>query len=152
MEIEVISGEIEKFKAGCILLSYFEESEELSPTLASIDKAVEGHISQLVKSGEIKGKSGEISLIHSYGKLPSERVAVIGLGKKSELTADKIRTAAAEALRSLRKKGCTEIAAALPPDTGVIERSNSAGLLLRGHSSVCITSANISPENRTIRT
>ena len=121
MEIEAINGEIEKFKAGCILLSYFEESEELSPTLASIDKAVEGHISQLVKSGEIKGKSGEISLIHSYGKLPSERVAVIGLGKKSELTADKIRTSAAEALRSLRKKGCTEIAAALPPDTGVID-------------------------------
>ena len=58
MEIEAISGEIEKFKANCILLGYFEEGGELSPIPASIDKAIDGHISQLVKSGEIKGKSG----------------------------------------------------------------------------------------------
>ena len=73
------------------------------------DKAMDGEITKLIKQGEIKGKAGEISIIHTMGKIPAGKAVVIGLGKSEDLTADKIRIAIADACRALRKKGVKHI-------------------------------------------
>jgi leucyl aminopeptidase len=52
----------------------------------------------------------EVTTIHSLGKLPADRVAVTGLGKPSELTANKVRGAMAETCRRLRKAGVEKVA------------------------------------------
>ena len=75
-----------------------------------MDKSLDGAISRLISQGEIKGKSGEITIIHSLGRLPSDRVVVVGLGKQAELTLDKVRGTVADTCRLLQKKGITDIA------------------------------------------
>ena len=82
MEIKAVIGDIAETKAGAIVLGLFEETEDLSPEMTKIDKVLDGAITNLIKEGEIKGKTGEISLIHSLGKLPAARVVAIGLGKR----------------------------------------------------------------------
>ena len=110
MEIKAITGDITEVKAGAIILGIFEEMEDLGNEPAKLDKALDGAITRLIREGEIKGTTGEISLIHSLGKLPASRVAIVGLGKKQELTLDRVRGVMAEACRYLQKKRITAVA------------------------------------------
>jgi len=109
VETKVITGDIEKIKADAVIINCFDGGESLSDAAAVIDKALDGAITQLISLGEIKGKQGEITFIHSLGKLPSAQVVVLGLGKRSELDKDRIRSSVAAALRQLRQKGAKEI-------------------------------------------
>lgn len=105
MKINVVSGDISAIKADAVIIGTFEDAKKPGGELALIDKLLGGAVARLMKEGEIKGKLSEVTLIHSLGKLAAERVAVVGLGKKAELTKDKVRQAAGETLRSLKKKG-----------------------------------------------
>ena len=105
MEIKLRIGDITKTGADAILFGVFDGVKKLNDDLASTDKAMDGEITRLIKQGEIKGKAGEISIIHTMGKIPAGKAVVIGLGKSEDLTADKIRIAIADACRALRKKG-----------------------------------------------
>ncbi len=110
MEIRVITTDITKVEAGAIVVNLFEGAKSLDSDIAIMDKALDGAISQLISQGEIKGKLSEITIIHSLGKLSAARVVIAGLGKKQELTLDKIRGVVAEACRLLQKKGIDDIA------------------------------------------
>jgi leucyl aminopeptidase len=105
MEIKVVTGDITTIKTDAIILNSFKGTKTLSGDIATVDKALDGAISQLIKQGVIKGNLNEITLLHSLGKLPASRVAITGLGKKRELTADKVRSAVAETCRYLKKNG-----------------------------------------------
>ena len=104
MEIKVIVGDIAEIEADAVMVNHFEDMESLEGDIADIDKALDGAISRLIAQGEIKGKPNEITIIHSLGKLPSARVAIVGLGKQKELSQDKVRGAVAGACRLLRQK------------------------------------------------
>ena len=110
MEIKIAIGDIAKIEAGAIVVNFFEGMEPLEDEIATIDKTLDGAISQLIGQGEIKGKLNEITVVHSLGHLPAARVVVVGLGKKEELSQDKVRGAVAETCRWLQKKGVDNIA------------------------------------------
>jgi len=110
MKIKTAIGNIAEVESGAIIVNFFEGLENLYGEIEVIDKALDGAITQLIKQGEIKGKVGEITVIHSLGKLPAARVVVAGLGKKDELSKDKVRRVVAETCRLLRKKGVDNLA------------------------------------------
>jgi len=110
MKIEVIAGDITEVEADAIIMSFFEGMERPDGDLAVIDKALDGAVSQLIGQGEIKGKLNEITIIHSLGKLPAARVVVVGLGKKEELSQDRVRLAVGETCRLLQQKGIGNVA------------------------------------------
>lgn len=107
--IRAMTGDINRIETDAILLSHFEEEKQPEGDTATVDKKLGGTITDLIKQGSIKGKLNEITLIHSLGKIPANHVVILGLGKKSELTANKIRGALAEACRYLRGKNITAI-------------------------------------------
>ncbi len=110
MEIKVEAGRITDASVDAVIVYFFEGMTHPEGIAVRVDKALGGTISQLISQGEIKGKLNQITVIHSLGRLPSQRVAVAGLGKRQELTLDRIRGAMAEACRLLRQKGVTSIA------------------------------------------
>ncbi len=130
MEIKVIAGDIAGMETGAIIVYLFEETERLDGELARIDGALGGAISQMVSRGEIKGKPDEVTIIHTLGRLPAGRVAVAGLGKKPELSRDKVRDSAAVVCRCLQQRR-VETAAAIVPDTGA-SRDKAAQALTEG--------------------
>ena len=110
MEIKVIAGDIAGIEADAILLNHFEDMKSPDGETAAVDRALGGAVSQLIKQGEIKGKLNEITMLHSFGKLPAARVVVVGLGKKSDLSVNKVRGAVAETCRWLRAREISTIA------------------------------------------
>jgi len=110
MEIKVVAGDIAKTEADAIMVPFFEGMERPEGDIATMDKALDGAISQLISQDEIKGKLNEITIIHSLGKLPAARAVIAGLGKQQELSQDKVRGAIAKACRLLRQKEVSSIA------------------------------------------
>ncbi len=133
MKIRVVVDDITKIKADAITVGIFEATERLSGDIATIDKALEGAIAQLISQGEIKGKLNEITIIHSLGKLPASRVVIAGLGKQQELTKDRVRGVIAETCRLLRQKNVDSIATvALGAETAGITLEGAAQALTEG--------------------
>jgi len=114
MEIKAITGDIARVRTGAIIVTHHEGKRRPEGETATLDKALKGAIARLIKQGEIKGKAGEITLLHSPAGVTAGRVVVAGLGKKRGLTLDKIRGAVAETLRYVRGKGITSAAVVVP--------------------------------------
>ena len=109
MKIKVTSGDITAIKAGAIIVNTFEDKKAPEGELARIDRLLDGSISRMMK-GEIKGKLSEITMIHTLGRLPAQRVVVTGLGKERELTQERVRRAMGETLHYLKNKGVGTLA------------------------------------------
>jgi leucyl aminopeptidase len=75
----------------------------------AVDRALGGLISRLIADGEIKGKSGEFTLIHTpsdrFGGFAPKRVLVAGLGAAAKLDLDAVRSVSAESVRRLERSG-----------------------------------------------
>jgi leucyl aminopeptidase len=133
LEIKVIVGDIAQIEADAIVVNIFEGVEQPGGATAAVDKALNGAISSLVSRGEIKGKFGEISIVHTFGKLPSRMVAIAGLGKRQDFNVDKIRGITGEFCRALRKLNCHKIATILHgAGIGGVELEASAEAITEG--------------------
>src|SRR2546430_2806160 len=65
-----------------------------------LDGRFKGRLQRLADSGELKGELGTTVVLHTDGELKARGVVVAGIGKKEEVDADALRTAAsAVALR-----------------------------------------------------
>jgi leucyl aminopeptidase len=72
----------------------------LSNGARELDERLKGRLQRLADSGELKGDLGTTVVLHTDGELDVRRIVVAGLGKRDELDADALRTAAsAVALR-----------------------------------------------------
>ena len=133
LEVKVVTGDITEIDADAIVMSLFQGVEEVSGAYAAVDEALGGAISSLISKGEFKGKFGEVSIVHTLGKLPARMVAVAGLGKQQDLNLDRIRGVAGEFCRSLRKLNCHRIATILHgAGVGGVETGACAEAIVEG--------------------
>src|SRR3989304_9007335 len=113
MEIRVVAGDIAQVAVDAILVNLFEGVEAPGGATGAVDRALGGAISQLIRDKEAKGKLYELTLVHTMGKTPAKRVAVVGLGKQEGFTLDRARGGVAEGLRALRRGGAERVATIL---------------------------------------
>lgn len=113
MEIRVAAQEATQFEGDSVVVNLFEGVKKPSGATAAVDAALDGAIAGLIADGEIKGKKGEVTLIHTLGKIGPARVAVLGLGKAKDLTPETVRWGMGEASRALRKAGAKRAATVL---------------------------------------
>jgi leucyl aminopeptidase len=104
MDIRVHFGDISTFQADAIIVNLFEGITGPGGATGAVDSAMGGAITQLIAQGDIRGKSGEMTMVHSLGKLPAPRVVVAGLGKRDAFNVDKVRDLSANLARYLRRQ------------------------------------------------
>ena len=133
MRIKAVSGNIADIKAGAIILSCYQDTKHIDDITKSVDDALKGSISNLIKQGDIKGKSGEYTLLYSNGQISADRIIIAGMGKKKDITVDKISGVVADSCRRLRQKGVTEIAT-VPIGNGInhIKTESSIQAIVEG--------------------
>ena len=113
MDIQVSTQAVSGFDGDVIAVGVFASEAELSGPAAALDEVTGGALTDLLRSGEISGAAGEVTILHSLGKFRPNRVAVIGLGRREGFNAARIRRGAAIAARALRKAGARRIGLAL---------------------------------------
>jgi leucyl aminopeptidase len=136
VEIKVITGDIAQIEADAIVVNLFEGVGQPTGATAAVDKALDGAISFLINQGEIKGKFGEVSVVHAFGKprpVGAGIVAIAGLGKPQDFSVDRVRGVAGEFCRALRKLNCHKIATILHgAGVGGIDFEASAQAIVEG--------------------
>ena len=113
MEIRVGAGDIVKSRVDVLIVNLFQGTKRPGGATAAVDKALDGAISKLVADGEIKGAKGELTLIHTFGKIAPARVAVLGLGTPKDFNSEVIRWVMGAAARAIRKIGVKRAATVL---------------------------------------
>ena len=108
MKINVETLDITSVTTPALIVNLFSGVESPGGATGAVDQALEGVISQLIDDGEIKGKKGELTLVHTMGKIGPSRVVVAGLGKREDFDSDVARRVSSEAVRFLRRRGITE--------------------------------------------
>jgi leucyl aminopeptidase len=103
VNIRVQQGDISSFAADAIVVNLFEGVTAPGGGTGAVDRAMGGAISTLIAQGDIRGKSGEFTTVHTFGNLPSPRVVVAGLGKQAEFSVDKVRDLSGNLARYLRR-------------------------------------------------
>ncbi len=103
MKFVVTQGNIAQQSAGCIVVNLFEGVSAPGGATGAVDATLDGLISRLIAAGDIDGKAGAATLIYTAGKLPAERVLVVGLGKAEAFDARAARKAAATTVKALAK-------------------------------------------------
>lgn len=118
MEIKVVAGDIAQQDVSAVVVNLFEGVTTPGGATGAVDKAMGGAISALIADGEIKGKRGELTLIHTLGSIVPKRVLVAGLGTAESFTLDGVRSVAAETARHLNGIG-VESAATIVHGAGI---------------------------------
>lgn len=109
MEFSIKSSLPEKLKTGCIAIGIYE-SRELSSAAKSLDIASDGHVSAILRQGDMEGEGGTTLLLHKVPGVTSERVLLVGLGKAEKFDEKAYVSAVDAALNAVRQTGAKDAA------------------------------------------
>jgi len=108
MKLNAIKGSVTELETGAVVVNLFEGVDKPDGATGAIDHALGGQLSEMIADGEITGTLGETRIVHTSGRLPARRVAVVGLGKREVLDLEAVRRAVGSATRQLLSIGITE--------------------------------------------
>ncbi|MGI8925795.1 MAG: leucyl aminopeptidase [Tepidiformaceae bacterium] len=133
MEVRVEGGEIAQSGADVVVVNLFQGVTAPVGGTGALDAALDGGISRLIAMGDIRGKTGELTLIHTFGKIATARVLVAGLGKVEDFDIDAVRNLAANVTRHLRRPGIKSVATlAHGPGIGGLDPAGCAQAVAEG--------------------
>ena len=104
MEFSIRSGSPEKQRSACVVVGVFEP-RKLSLPAEIIDNATRGHLSDLLRRGDMEGKAGSTLLLHNLDGTLADRILLVGLGKEKEFREKEFRAAIATAVKTLNETG-----------------------------------------------
>ncbi len=133
MKFEVAAGDISIRDTDAIVVNLFEGVTRPGGATGAVDSALDGAITRLIADGEIKGKRGEVTIIHTLGKIAPARVVVAGLGKSSDFDAEAVRSISGETARRLQKIGVSRFSTiAHGAGIGGMDAAQSAQAIVEG--------------------
>ncbi|MCF6154031.1 MAG: leucyl aminopeptidase [Candidatus Brocadia sp.] len=115
MDINIKIGTVEKEPAEVIVFYLYEEVKTLSESLARCNKVLDNIVSELIKEKGFIAKLNKTIILPTYGKIPARRIMLVGLGKKKDVTLDKIRQAGGTAASTIRDMGIGEGTSVMDP-------------------------------------
>ena len=112
MQVRVQSDAPASARVEALVVPVFTDGK-LDGAAQALDSALNGAVSALFSSGEIKGKLCELSLVHAHDK-SMKRVLVVGLGDRAKFEPYMLARYAGAAVRYLGRRNVRDIAFALP--------------------------------------
>ena len=104
MEFSIKSGSPEKQRSACVVVGVFE-SRKLTLPAELLDNAAKNYISDIIRRGDMEGKSGSTLLLHNVPGTLCDRVLLIGLGKEKEFREKEYCDAIHCAVKTLNETG-----------------------------------------------
>ena len=89
-------------KTHCIVVPVFEGGK-LSSAASDINKASNGAITTVIKSGDITGKVGENILLRDLPNVAADRILVVGFGKQKQCKTSDFRKAILAIANTVKK-------------------------------------------------
>jgi leucyl aminopeptidase len=114
MKIAVASTSAVAVKADALVVGlYSDDVKRPRGALAAVDRQLGGQLRAVLDAEVFGAKSGQVTYLHTAGRLPAARVVVVGLGARKETTPEIVRRASAAGLRRARDLGARTVAVEL---------------------------------------
>jgi len=107
MDWSAVKGDVTEIEAEALIVNLYQGIESPGGATGAIDAALDGQVVELIDAGEITGKHGEVTILHTAGRLSARRVVVLGLGKKEKCDLEALRRAFGSVTRRLLGHGIT---------------------------------------------
>ncbi len=123
-KISVIKNLTASSPSDIVFIGIYKD-KTLTPSGNDLSTDIKSGFDSAIKSGDVKGKTGELNFFYVDGR----KYALVGLGSKSKINAEKIRIASGSAIRSaISKKAktitldcfCSEIDSCQPMGEGIV--------------------------------
>lgn len=131
MRCSVVTERATQIKSDSLIIGVYEDIQ-LPELVHELDVQFHGFINRCWEEGEIHGRSGEFTLIHSPYLEGPKRILVVGMGKLEDVTSKKIRQASAEAIRKLRDIKCKYVTSLLLGSESTISKGQLSAALIEG--------------------
>lgn len=112
MQVRIVTDVPAAGALGALVVPVFSGAS-LDGTAKAVDGEAGGALSEVLASGEIKGKLCELSLVHALGKA-YKRVLLVGLGEADKFEPWMLARYAGAAVRYLGRRNVRDVAFALP--------------------------------------
>lgn len=114
MKIEVLNAELKDQACDALIIGVWEKSESLCRVAASVDEALGDLICEFViKKDKYEAKFGTTYLLPTYGKIPANKVLIVGMGEKEKFSSNKLRELTSKIVKRLEgikaKKICIDL-------------------------------------------
>jgi leucyl aminopeptidase len=110
MKVSVAVATLASVEADALVVGLYAEEPKLRAAVAGLDRPLGGQLADVLGAERFQAKPGQVTHVHTGGRLPARRVVVVGLGKRAELTLEAVRRAASAGLRRARELGARVVA------------------------------------------
>jgi leucyl aminopeptidase len=107
VEFNIQSGDPERIHAGCIVVGVFDP-RKLTVAGAALDRVTRGHLSAILKRGDMEGKAGTTLMLHQVPHVAAERVLLVGLGPERDFDDRGFRNAVSQAVNAINQSGADD--------------------------------------------
>lgn len=119
MKIDVRRGELAEAATEAVVVVHFESEKILCGAASRVNKKSGGLVSEVIAQGDFIGEMNQVSTIYTRGSSSAKRIFLVGLGKRSSFTVERLRGAFAKAAQHIRSMNIKEFATAI--DIGTID-------------------------------
>jgi leucyl aminopeptidase len=128
MQLKAVKADVTTIETPALLVNLYQGITKPGGATGAIDRALDGQIGDLIADGEITGKPGETTIVHTVGRLPARRVVVVGLGKKEACDLEAVRRAMGSATQRLLQHGITRFHTVLHGGAGLSDGADTRAI------------------------
>lgn len=104
MTVRVIVADPMTYRCDVLAVGVFASPGRLEGAAAKVDQALGGLLAKALHEERFSGELGKVFVLHTLGRLPAARIAVVGLGDRATATVDGQRTGAAAVARAIQER------------------------------------------------
>jgi len=108
--LKVILQDIKKLETDALIVGFYEDVRPLKGLAGELDWLLCGSLSNLILSDKLRGSLGDVALLTSRGKIPAQKIFMVGLGAAGSLSPVSLRRAARTAASSALSAGVVNAA------------------------------------------
>ena len=114
LNVSIRTDQAAAVRTPLLVLQHFEDDDEPMGAAASVDQALGGLLSRLMSRGDFRGKQEETLLVYPEdAAFPSQRVLLVGIGKREEYATQGLRKAVGVAVRQAERMRVDDLTLAL---------------------------------------
>ncbi|HTW25093.1 MAG TPA: leucyl aminopeptidase [Candidatus Baltobacteraceae bacterium] len=110
MQIQLESQPYQDVQTDALVTYIFDKDDKFDGALGEVDRAMNGRLASLASSGEVTGKSLEMTLLHFPQGLAAKKLLLVGAGKPAKFSVSDFRKIAGSAARYLKTRGVKKLA------------------------------------------
>ncbi len=125
MELKAVKGAVTEIETAALVVNLYQGLKKPGGATGAVDRALGGQLAELIADGEVTGKPGEITIVHTAGRIPARRVVVVGLGKREKCDLETVRRAVGGVTRRLLEHGITRFHTILHGGGGLSDQADT---------------------------